>query len=60
MVVEIKQLSLKGRFGPVESESTAAQSSDEGLREALEILRRDLLREMDQKLESAARRARER
>jgi hypothetical protein len=60
MVVEIKQLSLKGRFGPSQAENTDPRNSTENMRDALEVLRRDLLREMDRKLESAARRTRER
>lgn len=57
MAVEIGTLVLKGRFGPARSEAPAPQ---ENVSEALEILRQDLLREMDEKLDEAARRAWER
>ncbi|ABG33657.1 hypothetical protein [Roseobacter denitrificans] len=57
MAVEIGTLVLKGRFGPAEPESTQAQPD---LSDALEALRQEVLRDVDQKLEQAARRARER
>ncbi|MEM9578137.1 MAG: hypothetical protein AAF999_14130 [Pseudomonadota bacterium] len=57
MAVEIGTLVLKGRFGATRSETTARRDD---LEEALAVLRQDLLREMDDKLEAAERRARER
>ena len=57
MAVEIGTLVLKGRFGPAEPD-TAPKQPD--LSDAFEALRQELLREMDHKLEQAARRARER
>lgn len=57
MAVEIGTLVLKGRFGPAHREEEAPR---EDLREALEVLRQELLREMDDKLDEAARRAWER
>lgn len=57
MAVEIGTLVLKGRFGPAEPETAQAQPD---LNDAFETLRHELLREVDQKLEQAARRARER
>ena len=57
MAVEIGTLVLKGRFGPAEPETSKTQPD---LSDAFETLRGELLREVDQKLEQAARRARER
>ncbi len=57
MAVEIGTLVLKGRFGPAEPETAQAQPD---LSDAFEALRHEVLREVDQKLEQAARRARER
>lgn len=57
MAVEIGTLVLKGRFGPARSETPAPR---EDLEDTLETLRRELLREMDDKLDAAERRARER
>ena len=57
MAVEIGTLVLKGRFGPARDESTAPQHDME---EALEMLRREILRDVDDKLQQAARRAWER
>lgn len=59
MAVEIGTLLLKGRFGPAEPETAQAQAQPD-LSDAFEALRHELLREVDQKLEQAARRARER
>ncbi|MEO9651740.1 MAG: hypothetical protein ABJ360_18295 [Roseobacter sp.] len=57
MAVEIGTLVLKGRFGPAgRSEADTSASMEE----ALELLRQEMLREMDDKLEEAARRAWER
>lgn len=57
MAVEIGTLVLKGRFGPARSEAPAPRDDIE---DALEVLRAELLREMDEKLDAAERRARER
>ncbi len=57
MAVEIGTLVLKGRFGAARNDAPADRDD---LDEALKILRQDLLREMDDKLEAAERRARER
>lgn len=57
MAIEIGTLVLKGRFGPARTEAPARHTDFE---EALEILRREMLREMDEKLEAAERRSRER
>lgn len=57
MAVEIGTLVLKGRFGPAEPDTSKTQPD---LSDAFDALRNDLLREVDQKLEQASRRARER
>jgi len=57
MAVEIGTLVLKGRFGPTRPQDEAPR---EDLHEALDALRQDILREMDEKLDQAARRAWER
>lgn len=57
MAVEIGTLVLKGRFGPARTEAPAR---NEDLEEALETLRREVLREIDDKMRQAARRAWER
>ncbi|WP_300038614.1 hypothetical protein [uncultured Roseobacter sp.] len=57
MAVEIGTLVLRGRFGPAR-EDTGAQVPD--MTEAFEELRRDLLRAMDERMDEAARRSRER
>lgn len=57
MAVEIGTLVLKGRFGPARDDSAAPQRDME---EALEMLRREILRDVDDKLQQAARRAWER
>ena len=57
MAVEIGTLVLKGRFGPARSDTPTPR---DGMDEALEMLRQELLREMDEKLDEAARRAWER
>jgi hypothetical protein len=57
MAVEIGTLVLKGRFGPARDDPSGPR---EDLEEVLEALRQDLLREMDEKLDEAERRAWER
>jgi hypothetical protein len=57
MAVEIGTLVLKGRFGAARSETPAPR---EDLEAVLEALRQEILREIDDKLEAAERRARER
>ena len=57
MTVEIGTLVLKGRFGAARDSEPAARDD---LEEALNVLRQDLLREMDDKLDALERRARER
>lgn len=57
MAVEIGTLVLKGRFGPARSDTPAPR---EEFDKALESLRQELLREMDEKLDAAARSAWER
>ncbi|WP_375229601.1 hypothetical protein [Roseobacter sp. S98] len=59
MAVEIGTLVLKGRFGPAREEAGAAANRDD-INEALEEMRHDLLREMEERIADAARRARER
>lgn len=57
MAVEIGTLVLKGRFGPHPAETPG---QDRAFEEALEVLRFELLREIDDKLQEAERRAWER
>lgn len=59
MAVEIGTLVLKGRFGPARDDTPPAEQRED-LETALEMMRRDLLREMDDRLADAARRGRER
>lgn len=57
MTVEIGTLVLTGRFGAARDDTPAPR---EDLEEALNIMRQELLREMDDRLEAVQRRARER
>jgi hypothetical protein len=57
MAVEIGSLVVRGTFGPAPQES---EVSDERLRMELQRLRRQMLQEMREMLETAERRARER
>ena len=59
MAVEIGTLVLKGRFGPAREEQGPAANRDD-LNEALEEMRHELLREVEERIADAARRARER
>lgn len=57
MAVEIGTLVLKGRFGPARSEAAPEQPD---MSDALEAMRRELMREIADKLAHAERRAWER
>lgn len=57
MAVEIGTLVLKGRFGAARGQEAAPR---EEVKIALERMRRDLLQEIEDKFETAARRAWER
>lgn len=57
MAVEIGTLVLKGRFGPVRSDAPTQQPD---LTEAFEEMRRELMRDIAEKLDHAERRAWER